>query len=137
MVENRSMPRSDVIAELTYDDVDAAVDWLCEVFGFRERWRAPGHRAQLAFGNGAVVVMEPRAGTAAGEGSALVRVEDVDAHFERAQRLGATIVGPPADHPYGERQYNVEDLAGRRWTFTQSIADVAPEQWGGISADLG
>jgi uncharacterized glyoxalase superfamily protein PhnB len=135
MLENRSMPRANVIAELTYDDVDAAIDWLCEVFGFRERWRAPGHRAQLALGNGAVVVMEPPAGGAGG-GSVLVRVDDVDAHCEHARRLGATIIREPADHPYGERQYNVEDLAGRRWTFSQSIADVAPEDWGGVSAHL-
>ena len=40
------------------------------------------------------------------------------------------------DHPYGERQYNALDFAGHRWTFTQSIADVAPETWGGESVDL-
>jgi hypothetical protein len=36
-------------------------------------------------------------------------------------------------YPYGERQYTAEDLAGHRWTFTQAIADVAPEDWGGTS----
>jgi hypothetical protein len=42
----------------------------------------------------------------------------------------------PADYPYGERQYSVEDFAGHRWTFTQSIADVAPEEWGGKSGEI-
>jgi uncharacterized glyoxalase superfamily protein PhnB len=133
MVENRSMPGADVIPVLGYDDVEAAVDWLCEVFGFTERWRAGRHRAQLRLGSGAVAVTEGVPSTA---DSLLVRVEDVDAHFERAQRLGATIVHEPADYPYGERQYTAEDPAGRRWTFSQSVADVAPEEWGGVSADL-
>jgi hypothetical protein len=41
--------------------------------------------------------------------------------------LGAPIVSSPADYPYGERQYTAEDLAGHRWTFTQAIADLAPD----------
>ena len=60
----------------------------------------------------------------------LVHVEDVDQHFEQAKRSGARIVDPPKDMPFGERLYTVEDLAGHRWTFSESIADVAPEQWG-------
>jgi hypothetical protein len=32
--------------------------------------------------------------------------------------------------PFVERQYTVEDSRGHRWTFSQSIADVAPEAWG-------
>jgi hypothetical protein len=36
-----------------------------------------------------------------------------------------------------ERQYTAEDLGGHRWTFAQSIADVAPEEWGGLSDPAG
>jgi len=43
---------------------------------------------------------------------------------------------PPADYPYGERQYTAEGLAGHCWTFSQSIADVAPEEWGGTSCQI-
>jgi hypothetical protein len=32
--------------------------------------------------------------------------------------------------------YTVEDLGGHRWTLCQSIADVAPEDWGGTSKEL-
>ena len=42
----------------------------------------------------------------------------------------------PSDFPYGERQYNVQDLAGHFWTFTQSIADVDPKEWGGTPGNL-
>ena len=37
----------------------------------------------------------------------------------------------PADFPYGERQYTAEDPAGHQWTFSETLADVAPEEWGG------
>ncbi len=26
-----------------------------------------------------------------------------------------------------------EDLAGHQWTFSETLADVAPEEWGGTS----
>jgi hypothetical protein len=57
----------------------------------------------------------------------MVRVDDVERHHERAKQGGARILRPPAEYPYGERQYSVEDFAGHQWTFSQSIADVAPE----------
>jgi len=61
----------------------------------------------------------------------MVRVEDLDRHYTQVKQSGARIIAPPADFPYGERQYTVEDLAGRRWTFSKSIADVDPQEWGG------
>jgi uncharacterized glyoxalase superfamily protein PhnB len=39
----------------------------------------------------------------------------------------------PTDFEYGERQYAAEDLAGHQWTFSETLADVAPEDWGGTS----
>ncbi|HEX9942349.1 MAG TPA: hypothetical protein VGG03_10055 [Thermoanaerobaculia bacterium] len=41
----------------------------------------------------------------------------------------------PTDMLFGERQYTAEDLGGHRWTFSQSIADVAPEEWGAALAE--
>ena len=129
------MPPCAVIPVLGYEDVGAAIDWLCETFGFTERWRAGDHRAQLAFGDGAVVVTERR--LVPGPVSLLVRVDDVDSHHAHAVACGARIISPPEDHIYGERQYSVVDAGGHSWTFSESIADVAPEEWGGVSADLG
>lgn len=137
---NRSMPACTVIPVLVYQDVGDAVEWLCRTFGFSERWRAGNHRAQLAVGDGAVVVSELPAGQGGDAGDqqaghcVMVRIEDVDAHHEHARECGARVLHPPTDFPYGERQYAVEDLAGHRWDFSQSIADVAPEDWGGTSA---
>jgi uncharacterized glyoxalase superfamily protein PhnB len=43
----------------------------------------------------------------------------------------ARILMEPTDFEYGERQYEAEDPFGHRWTFTETLTDVAPEKWGG------
>ena len=137
MLENRSCPKSTVIPELAYPDVGKAVDWLRDAFGFTLRLRIANHRAQMNVGDGAVVLTELPEGQRVDMGhSVMVRVENVDAHHRRALQHGARVMRPPADHPYGERQYSVEDFAGRRWAFTQSIADVDPATWGGTAGEL-
>jgi uncharacterized glyoxalase superfamily protein PhnB len=128
---NRSMPAATVMPVLEYDDLDEAIAWLRGAFGCEVRWQAGSHRAQLAVGDGCVVASERY--EELGLGGVLVRVEDVDAHFERAVAHRAYIEKPPANHEYGERQYTALDLRGHRWTFSETIADVAPEAWGGRS----
>jgi uncharacterized glyoxalase superfamily protein PhnB len=59
-----------------------------------------------------------------------VRVEDVSIAFERATSAGAQVVQPPTDHAYGERECTLVDPAGHRWQLTETIADVAPEEYG-------
>ena len=133
-VDNRTMPACSVIPELVYDDVTAAIGWLCDTFGLVERWRVGDHRAQLSIGGCTVAVTEPRTSRALpGHVSLVVRVPDAAAHCARAHERGARIVAEPKDFPYGERQYTAEDLGGHHWTFSESIADVAPEEWGGTS----
>ena len=129
------MPDARVIPELAYRDVGEAVDWLCTVFGFRLRLRIGQHRAQLDVCGGAVILTQAgelnRPGHLWTLPGVMVRVDDVDSHYERTVRAGASVSGLPTDHPYGERQYSCSDLAGYVWTFSQTIADVAPESWGG------
>ena len=63
----------------------------------------------------------------------MVRVEDARAHCEHARTNGARILMEPTDFPYGERQYGAEDPAGHRWIFSETLRDVAPEEWGGTT----
>jgi uncharacterized glyoxalase superfamily protein PhnB len=135
MPSNRSMPRSTVIPEFGYPDVGAAAEWLCKAFGFTVRLRIANHRIQLNVGDGAIVVVESAHASDHAHG-VMVRVDDVDSHYEHAAKNGAKMLQPPADYPYGERQYTAQDPAGHRWKFSQSIADVAPETWGGTSVNL-
>jgi uncharacterized glyoxalase superfamily protein PhnB len=136
---NRSIPHATVIPVLIYPDVREAVDWLSAAFGFRERVRiGENHRAQLGFGDGAVIVGDvrhdrqpPRPGETTH--SVMVRVDDAHAHCQRTREHGARILMEPTDFEYGERQYTAEDPAGHQWTFSETLADVAPEEWGGTS----
>ena len=143
-VVNRSAPRASVVPILVYEDVGEAIDWLCDTFGFRERLRAavPGGsvaHAQLDIADGAVMLgrqgaefRPPRPNEVSQY--VTVHVDDVDKHFEHARQCGARILKLPADMPFGERQYTAEDIGGHRWTFSQSIADVGPEEWGATPA---
>ena len=135
MIGNRSVPDTDVIPVLAYPDVAVASDWLARAFGFRVRLRIGGHRAQLVHARGAIIVTRaPGAEAGVGPGPDIgihVRVADVDAHHALAGAAGARIIQRPADYPFGERQYTAEDPGGYRWTFSQSIADVDPADWGG------
>jgi len=137
MKRNRSVPEATVIPVLIYRDVREAVVWLAQAFGFAERVRiGEDHRSQLRFGDGALIVADvrgdrrpPRPGEVTH--SVTVRVEDARAHCEHARANGARILMEPTDFEYGERQYNAEDPFGHQWTFTETLRDVAPEDWGG------
>jgi uncharacterized glyoxalase superfamily protein PhnB len=136
---NRSIPQSTVIPVLIYPDVREAVDWLGEAFGFAERLQiGENHRSQLSYGEGSVIIGDVRGDRrppTRGEvtHSVMVRVDDANAHCQRAKAHGARIVAEPTDFEYGERQYTAEDPAGHQWTFSETLADVAPEEWGGIT----
>ena len=103
MLNNRSMPRATVSPVLAYPDVRAAADWLWAAFGFRVRLRIGGHRIQLHAGDGSVVLAQSadasafEAPNALALHSVMVRVEDVDSHYQRALELGARGFEQPQD----------------------------------------
>ncbi|HTH53521.1 MAG TPA: VOC family protein [Edaphobacter sp.] len=138
MLSNRSMPKSTVVPELAYPDLGEAITWLESVFGFTLRLRIADHRAQLNVGDGSIVITQhPSAGAITPQAhSVMVRVENVDDHYARTLEHGALILRSPETYPYGERQYSVVDPTGRTWTFSQSIADIDPADWGGTPGSL-
>ena len=115
---------------LVYADIAAAQEFLVRAFGFTpgalhldEGGRALHgevslgeevlwlHRVAPDHGLRSV----PELGAASGMLN--VRVQDVDAHHTRAAAAGATITSPPADQPYGQREYSALDSEGRPWSF--------------------
>jgi uncharacterized glyoxalase superfamily protein PhnB len=155
MPENRSMPTATVTPALTYRDMGRAIEWLTYTFGFREVWRIENHGALLSFGSGFIFVREPRvvgepgvasgpeaeravetAARAACRGSVMLRLEgdpperNLARFHEQVVQRGARILMQPREEVYGERQFAVEDLDGHHWTFSETIKDVAPEEWG-------
>jgi uncharacterized glyoxalase superfamily protein PhnB len=140
MLTNRSAPSATVTPVLIYPDVRAAVAWLESAFGFGERVRiGDGHRAQLRVGtDGAIVVADVRSDQVAPSEGVVThlikfKVPDVDAAFARARDHGARVLEQPTTYEYGERSCVVEDLAGHRWELTQTVRDVEPEEWGGVT----
>ena len=140
MLSNRSAPPATVTPVLVYPDVPAAVAWLGAAFGFEERVRiGDAHRAQMRVGlDGAIVVADLGGDRAAPEGRGethliKVRVPDVDSAFARACEQGARVVEDLTTWEYGERSGVVEDIGGHCWELTQTVRDVAPEEWGGTT----
>jgi PhnB protein len=125
---------------LSYEDGIVALGWLTKAFGFRETSRllAPGGRlshGEMEAGDGLIMLASPTPDyqspkrhrevcEQARKWSAvpwiidgvLVFVEDLDAHFARAQAAGATMLSGIEEGPPG-RRYRAEDLEGHRWFF--------------------
>lgn len=129
-----NMPR--ITPYLLYEDVEAAIEYLSETFGFVERMRIPGEdgqvmHAELEFEEGVVMIGNPGADYQSpkriGHVTQMlyVYVKDVDAHFEQSKTAGAHITADPEDQFYGDRNYRTEDREGHQWTFAEHIRDVS------------
>src|SRR5580700_372899 len=119
--------QSTVIPGMRYKDANAAIEWLCRVFGFEKHLVVPGENntvmhAQLSFGNGMIMLgsvsegetaVAPPGGTVA-TGAYLV-VNDADAVYATARAAGAKIIHDIADQDYGGRGFSCSDLEGHTW----------------------
>jgi uncharacterized glyoxalase superfamily protein PhnB len=134
-----------ISSALYYSDAAAAIDWLCQAFGFEVRLKVEGadgriEHSELVFGGALVMVGEdrddkrekfPYMRCPANVGGAntqnlMVYVDDVEAHCARAKAAGATIVREPETTDYGEdywtdRGYHCEDPGGHNWWFYQRL----------------
>jgi uncharacterized glyoxalase superfamily protein PhnB len=134
MTENARNTVSTVIPGMKYNDAPAAIEWLCQAFGFEKQVVVPGPNgtiahAQLVFGNGMIMcgsgtdtefgrlIRTPRDLGGFGTMSAYVIVEDCDAHYARAVAAGAEIVIDIKDEDYGGRGYTCRDPEGHMWSF--------------------
>ena len=126
------MPNSTIMPALRYRDAPAAINWLCQVFGFTRHavYAQPdgsiGH-AELTLGGGMIMLGSEKndeygrgfkspAEMGAETRSAYIVVADVDAVFARAQSSGALIVRPLQDTTYGSREFTVKDPEGHSWS---------------------
>ncbi|MEF7614993.1 VOC family protein [Aquincola sp. MAHUQ-54] len=125
---------SAIIPCLRYRDAAAAIDWLCEVFGFERQAVHPNAdgtiaHAQLVHGKGMVMLGSVAGDTAWGRlirqpdevggaetQSAYVAVADADAVYARAKAAGAEIVIDIRDEDYGGRGFSCRDLEGHLWS---------------------
>jgi uncharacterized glyoxalase superfamily protein PhnB len=126
--------RATVIPCLRYRNAPAAIEWLCDTFGFEKNLVVPGENgviehAQLSFGNGMIMLAsvidsefgrlmkQPDEIGGAETQSAYLIVEDADVVYAQAKAAGATIVMEIKDEDYGGRGFSCRDLEGRLWNF--------------------
>ena len=124
--------QAQVIPTMRYHDAKAAIDWLCDAFGFTRHLVVEDDaggiaHAQLTFGNGMIMLGSARDNdfgqlqrpptTEAVTQSPYIIVSDIDAHYERAKAAGATITIEIRDEDYGGRVYSCRDPQDQLWNF--------------------
>jgi uncharacterized glyoxalase superfamily protein PhnB len=112
---------------LLYEDADAASEFLCRAFGFRESHRTTGaaggtHLELETPLGGTVYAGQPPSGyrnpSEVGQTSmTYVLVPDVDAHHDLAKAEGAEVFEELVDLPFGHRRYSCRDPQGHEWSF--------------------
>jgi uncharacterized glyoxalase superfamily protein PhnB len=131
---------------LMYQDASAAVDWLCNAFGFEVRLKIEGdggriEHSELTYGEGLIMVAQelpesqypwkasmrsPKSLAGAATQHIMIYVDDADAHCAQARNHGARIVSEPTTHDYGrehwaDRSYGALDPEGHLWWITQRV----------------
>lgn len=131
--------RTTIIPSLSYRDAPAAIEWLCETFGFERQLVAKNEdgtiaHAQLTFGNGMIMIYsaleEEKQGAwhrltkhpdevgGAGTQSTTVVVSDADDIYRRAKAAGAEIALEIRDSVFDSRSFSCRDLEGRLWNIS-------------------
>jgi len=135
-----------ISSAVIYQDAAAAIDWLCDAFGFQVRLKIEGENgriehSELTYGEGLIMVGQettqsdrawknmlrsPRSLGGAGTQSVMFFVDDADAHCEHARARGAIIVEEPQTHDYGkdywtDRSYGARDPEGHLWWIVERI----------------
>lgn len=124
---------SSVIPAFRYANAPAAIEWLCNVFGFEKKAVYEGEdgtiaHAELTLGGGMIMLgtgkddeysrgfKSPTELGGIETASAYIVVPDADAAYGRAVAAGATIVRTLQDTPYNSREFTARDAEGHSWT---------------------
>jgi len=125
---------SSIITTMSYEDAPAAIEWLCNAFGFEQHLVVPGEgeeiiHSQLVFGKSMIMLSSLRESTYSdaitvpamvngkNTQSAYVNVENIEAHYKQARSEGAVIIQPLKDQDYGGKVYTCTDPEGYLWNF--------------------
>ncbi len=126
--------KATVIPCLRYRNAPAAIEWLCEAFGFEKQLVVPNPdgtiaHAQLSFGNGMIMLgsivdsefgrlmKQPDEIGGAETQTPYVIVADADVVYSRAKAADTKIVLDIKDEDYGGRGFSCRDLEGHLWNF--------------------
>ena len=123
-----------IIPTLRYNDAQAAIEWLCNAFGFEQHLVVRGENdriehAQLTFGNGMIMLgsarddefgklqAPPNSDDPIVCQSPYIIVTEIDEHYRNAVDAGATIVMPLTAEDFGGKNYSCRDPEGFLWNF--------------------
>ena len=128
--------KATVIPTLRYGNAPAAIEWLCQTFGFEKQLVVPSEdgaiaHAQLSFGNGMIMlgsvleketefgrlIKQPEEIGGFETQSAYLVVSDADEVYRRAKAGGAEIVIEIKDEDYGGRGFSCRDMEGHLWNI--------------------
>jgi len=119
---------------MRYRDANAAIDWLCSVFGFEAQMVVPEKdgsvaHAQLIFGNsmimlgsafdteyGRLLKQPNEIGQFVTQSTYLV-VKDADLVYDRVRSAGGQILLDIKDEDYGGRGFTCRDPEGHVWSI--------------------
>jgi uncharacterized glyoxalase superfamily protein PhnB len=139
VIQNHSLPTDVVLPHVVYRDLPKAIAWLSRVFSFREHYHygEPMSGAQMFAGRACIMLKQTEnqsspAELGYGTQSLTIFVDDVDAHYARAEAAGAKILEEPHETVYGEYQYAARDLDGHHWLFSRHARDLSPADWGAV-----
>jgi uncharacterized glyoxalase superfamily protein PhnB len=127
--------RSTVIPALRYRDAPAAIEWLCQAFGFEKNAvyanedGTIGH-AQLTFGNGMIMLSSAIPGSPFSEvirqpedmggvetQTPCLIVSDCDAIYRTAKAASAAMLMDLEEKDYGGKAFTCRDPEGHIWNI--------------------
>ena len=126
------MGHPNIFPALRYRDCPAAIEWLCEVLGFKKYvvYEDKGivHHAELTHGEGMIMlgssgkaeydklIQHPIDADYLNTQSPYIFVDNLDLHYQHAIKNGAEIVLPLKKDPHGSG-YTCRDPEGHLWSF--------------------
>jgi PhnB protein len=121
---------------LIIDGAAQAIELYTKAFGAKELYRIPCPNsgkvmhACVQLGSSKLFLSDvmPEMGSAATTSSFYIYMEDVDAVFRQATKVGLQEVAAVKDMFWGDRVGCVKDRFGNRWTIATHVRDVSKEE---------
>ncbi|MCK0110493.1 glyoxalase [Flavobacteriaceae bacterium S0825] len=126
--------KASIIPVIHYKNAKAAIEWICESFGFEKHLIVSGEdntivHAQLTYGNSMIMLSSennneygklintPNSMSGINTQAPYIVVEKVDEHYKNAIAKGVKILIEIKDEAYGGRGYTCMDIEGHIWSF--------------------
>jgi PhnB protein len=135
---------------LALRDAAKAIDFYKTALGATELYRLPGPggkiaHAEVQIGDSRVMLSDemPEWGNKSAKtigGSPIglcIYTENVEALADRFVKAGGKVVRPLENQFYGDRSGTFEDPEGYKWTLSQHVEDVSPEEMSRRMAKMG